>query len=338
MGQTFSFFVKFLRDQLFATLPETHTYPAQPGRTFLVTGSNTGIGLGLALHLARLQPALLILAVRDLTKGEKAKEAIIAQTGLEGKLEVWALDMADFGSVIRFAARANSALERLDGANLNAGIEVWDWKATADGWERTLQVNALSTGLLAVLLLPLLQKTTKLPPPHPDALQTPPHLTITGSSVQFLPKFPERSAPNILAALNDEHKSDIMDRYYTTKLFNLFITRELASLPKAEGVVVNVVDPGFCASEIGRDLALPAFVLWLLAKIAWTPEKGALNLLYAMLVPTPPAAYVSTAAVSPPPAWIRKPKGVAVQAKVWSEMVQVWKGLAPEVEGIVAVV
>jgi hypothetical protein len=44
-----------------------------------------------------------------------------------------------------------------------------------------LQVNVLSTGLLGILLLPLLHSTARLPPPHPDVSQTPPHLTFTGS-------------------------------------------------------------------------------------------------------------------------------------------------------------
>ncbi|KAJ7185201.1 hypothetical protein C8R46DRAFT_1287549 [Mycena filopes] len=337
MGQTLSFWSKFFGDQMFAKLPGTETYSALSGRTFLVTGSNTGIGFGLALHLARLQPAQLILAVRDLKKGQAAKESIIAQTGYKGSLEVWELDMADFASVKRFAERANTTLKRLDGANLNAGINIRNWKTTADGWERILQINALSTGLLAVLLLPLLQATTKLPPPHPDATQTPPHLVFTGSAGMFIAKFKEKSGTNLLETLNDEKKSDILDRYFTSKLFDLFITREIATLPQAQGVVVNVVDPGLCASEIARDVDLPAIAKWIFEHIAWTPEKGSLNLLYAMLTPTPPAAYITAAAVSPPPPWTRKEQGQALQAKLWAEMVELWKGLAPQVHSIVTV-
>ncbi|KAJ7030657.1 hypothetical protein C8F04DRAFT_1112742 [Mycena alexandri] len=346
MGQTLSFLYKFLVDQIFANLPETHA--DLTGRTFLVTGSNTGIGLGLATHLARLQPAHLILAVRDLKKGEAAKQSIIAQTGFNGSLEVWELDMADFSSVKRFAERVNATLKRLDGVNLNAGVSSWKRTMSADGWERMLQVNALAPGLLAVLLLPLLQATTRLPPPHPDASQTPPHLTFTGSSSMFMATFSERSATKLLEALNDKSQSSIMDRYPTSKLFNLYVAREIVKLPEAQGVVVNVVDPGFCASELGRDLGIPSLVLWILNNtMAWTPEKGALNLLYALLLPTPPAAYVTACAVYPsvcvlahsvlrPPSWTQTKEGLDVQARAWSEMIEVWKGIAPEVSRIVA--
>ncbi|KAJ7181011.1 hypothetical protein C8R46DRAFT_1071202 [Mycena filopes] len=333
----FRYIVKFFGDQMFAKLPAADTYASLTGRTFLVTGSNTGIGFALALHLARLQPAQLILAVRNLKKGEAAKESIIAQTGFKGSLEVWELDMANFASVKRFAERVNTTLKRLDGLNLNAGLSLWKWTMTAEGWEQMLQVNGLSTGLLAVLLLPLLHATARLPPPHPDAPQTPPHLTITGSSGMYLAKFGEKSGTKLLDTLNDESQCEVMDRYITSKLFNLYIAREVGNLPQADGVVVNVVDPGMCASELARDLPLSSFTLWILGKIAWTPAKGALNLLYALLHPTPPAAYISACAVYPAPAWTRTKEGLEVQIKLWSEMVDLWKGIAPEVSSIVAV-
>ncbi|KAJ7739822.1 hypothetical protein B0H16DRAFT_1758391 [Mycena metata] len=320
MGQILSFLYKAFGDQMFAKLPGAETYGDLTGRTFLVTGSNTGVGFGLATHLARLQPAQLILAVRDLKKGEVAKESILAETGFKGLLEVWELDMADFASVKRFAERANTSLKRLDGASLNAGINVWKWAMTKDGWESILQINALATGLLAVLLLPLLQSTTKLPAPHPDASQTPPHLVITGSAgtlnstLLYLPLLTGRAS--------------------TSKLFNFFLAREIATLLQAKGVVVNVVDPGICNSELGRDLPIPSPVLWMFQKIGWEPAKGALNLLYALRSPTSPGAYITACAEYAPPSWTRTEKGLELQTKLWSEMVEVWKGIAPEVSSV----
>ncbi|KAJ6514865.1 hypothetical protein C8R47DRAFT_1206227 [Mycena vitilis] len=334
MGQTFSYALTFFRVQLFPKLVDTHA--DLTGGTYLITGSNTGIGLALAIHLARLNPAQLILAVRNLEKGEAAKQTIIAETGFKGTIEVWELDMADFASVKRFAERANTSLTRLDGAVLNAGINVWDWGTTADGWERMLQINALSTGLLGVLLLPVLQATSKVPLPHPEP--TPPHLTITGSDAMFITKFPERSAPKILETLNDKKKSsDMVDRYTLSKLFDLFIAREIAKLPLAQGVVVNVVSPGLCASDIARDLNLSSFALSIATRLAFTTAKGSLNLLYGVLRPTPPGAYIYETKVVNPPAWTRKKAGLELQAKVWSEMVEVWRAIALEVDTIVAV-
>ncbi|KAF8199209.1 hypothetical protein K438DRAFT_1823202 [Mycena galopus ATCC 62051] len=199
--------------------------------------------------------------------------------------------MASFASVVRFAERAKGTLERLDGAVLNAGINSWDWGVTEDGWEKMLQVNALSTGLLGVLLLPLLQRTSTLPHPLPDTAIAP-HLTITGSEGMCLASFPFKSAPHILTALNDKTKfkgDDVMDRYPTSKLFDLYLAREIAALEAAKGVVVNVIAPGLCASELGRDLPLPA--------------------------------------VAFPPSWTTSSAGLATQAQVWNEMVKVWRGV-----------
>ncbi|KAJ7117720.1 hypothetical protein C8R44DRAFT_626852 [Mycena epipterygia] len=325
-------FFSFIPDQLFAKLP--HTRADLTGRTYLVTGSNTGIGLALAIHIARLKPARLILAVRDLKKGETAKADILVQTGFTGTIDVWALDMADFSSVVKFAERAKTTLTRLDGAVLNAGIQGWKWGMTADGWEKILQVNVLSTGLLGVLLLPLLESTAKLPPLVDDDSQMPPHLTFTGSGGMFAAKFAEKSAANILQTMNNETQTDVVDRYPTSKLIDHFLAQKIAKLPRAEGVVVNVVDPGLCFSELGRDLPLNA-VIFVVRRLGWPTSKGALNLLYAVLSPTPPGAYISACEVRQPSSWSRSKEGLEVQEKLWTEMLEVWQGISPEVAGVV---
>ncbi|KAJ6492248.1 hypothetical protein C8R45DRAFT_990729 [Mycena sanguinolenta] len=333
MGQTFSFAVAFLRVQLFTKLPVTHD--DLTGRTYLVTGSNTGLGLALAIHLARLHPAQLILAVRDINKGNTARETIIAETGCPGSaIEVWELDMASFASVTQFAQRANTTLSRLDGAVLNAGVNTKEWDVTPDGWERILQTNVLSTGLLGILLLPLLQTTSKLPSPRPDSA-IPPHLTITTSEGMGLAKFSEKSASNVLEAMNDQSQcSDMLDRYFTSKLFNLFLAREIARLAQARGVVINVVTPGLCVSELGRDYEVPPVAAFVLGLLSFTAAQGALNLLYAVLRPTPPAAYVYGCKVTNPPAWTEDKEGLRVQTKVWSEMVELWRTVCPEVANV----
>ncbi|KAJ6534670.1 hypothetical protein DFH09DRAFT_1180286 [Mycena vulgaris] len=322
-----------LPEQFFAKIPDTSA--DLTGRTYLVTGSNTGIGLALAIHLARLKPAHIILAVRDVKKGEAAKDDIIAQTGFAGSLEVWPLDMAEFASVRRFAERANTSLKRLDGAVLNAGINAWKWETTADGWEKLLQVNGLSTGLLGVLLLPLLQSTAKLPLPHPNVSQLVPHLTITGSNGMFIAEFPEKSASNILKALNDETQGKLFDRYATSKLLNYFLAREIAKLPQAKDVVVNVVAPGLCSSDLGRDLDLSPSATYLAGLLSWTTSKGALNLLYGVLRPTPPGAYITGGRVQQAPSWTRSKEGLRVQEQFWGEIVEAWRGVSPEVAAIV---
>ncbi|KAF8216851.1 hypothetical protein K438DRAFT_1558795 [Mycena galopus ATCC 62051] len=322
----------FLPDQFFSKLPATHV--DLTARTFVVTGSNTGLGLATAIHLARMNPAHLILAVRDPKKGNAAKDEIVAETGFAGLLEVWELDMADFASVKRFVERVNT-LERLDGAVLNAGINVPSWDKLIPLKSSSFQVNMLATGLLGVLLLPILKKTAQFPLPHPDAPKMSPHLTITGSGAQFLAEFPEKTAPEILKALNDESKNTKKrDRYPTSKLLLILYARAMAELPSAEGVIVNIADPGLCISSIGAEYNLGSF---LVRRVAWTTTKGALNLVYAALKPMPSGAYISSCEIRQcvTTAWSRSEDGMRVQKKVWGEMVEVWSAASPDVESIV---
>jgi NAD(P)-dependent dehydrogenase (short-subunit alcohol dehydrogenase family) len=122
---------------------------------------------------------------------------------------------------------------------LNAGVSMMNWTTTKDGFETTLQVNDLSIGLLAVLLLPLVQKTAKLPP---LASSYTPHITLTGSEVHYWTAWKgEHEHP--LEELNDKTKYQRADRYNVSKLINIFLAREIGKLA-GNDVIVNVVNPG----------------------------------------------------------------------------------------------
>lgn len=67
-------------------------------------------------------------------------------------------------------------------------------------------------------------------------------------------KFPERNASDIFQALNNQTQYRQGDRYNTTKMLDLLLTRELAKSPAVDpGVVVCSVNPSFCRSELMRD-------------------------------------------------------------------------------------
>ena len=60
----------------------------------MITGSNVGLGFEAAVHLARLNPAKLVIACRSIAKGEEAKTHLLARIpDFKGEVEVWELDL-----------------------------------------------------------------------------------------------------------------------------------------------------------------------------------------------------------------------------------------------------
>lgn len=196
----------FLFQLLYSQLFVTPTYPTHDfsGQTVIVTGSNVGLGLDAARHFARLNCAKLILAVRTVSKGEKAKESILSPTKRKSDcIEVWPLDLSSSASVKAFAKRAEG-LERVDILVENAGLSVAGWEVM-EGNEASLQVNVINTFLLALLMLPMLRKTA-------EKFSTTPHLEIVSSEAHFLAGFKERHENDIYAKLNDEKAFNLHDR------------------------------------------------------------------------------------------------------------------------------
>jgi NAD(P)-dependent dehydrogenase (short-subunit alcohol dehydrogenase family) len=220
------------------------------GQTAIVTGANTGVGLEISRQLLDLGISRLILAVRDQKKGQAAA-AKLAPTD-PSRIEVWHLDLRDYDSVMSFADRAKSSLTRLDIAVLNAGIcpakRIFNAKT---GHDETIQVNYLSTALLAILLLPV-AKACRANQPAPT------RITFTSSEFAALAKFKfdlGKERP-ILAALDkQDDRVDTVDRMFVSKLLGQFFLRELAWRVPARIAVINAASPGAIHdSEFNRDL------------------------------------------------------------------------------------
>lgn len=114
------------------------------GRTVIVTGSNVGLGLEAAKRFYEMNPARLILAVRNIEKGEEARKAILeggkkpsphGSARDDTKVDVWPLDLSSFESVKQFANKCEAELERIDILLENAAIQNPAWSVTKDGWE-----------------------------------------------------------------------------------------------------------------------------------------------------------------------------------------------------------
>jgi NAD(P)-dependent dehydrogenase (short-subunit alcohol dehydrogenase family) len=121
--------------------------PDQTGRTVVVTGANSGLGLVAARELVA-HGARVVLACRNTDKGEQAA-AEITRGGVTGTTAVEELDLADLGSVRRFAGRVGP----VDVLVNNAGLMAVPEGRTADGFEMQFGTNVLGHFALTGLLL-----------------------------------------------------------------------------------------------------------------------------------------------------------------------------------------
>ncbi|KAK4202379.1 short-chain dehydrogenase reductase family [Triangularia verruculosa] len=234
------------------------------GKTALITGSNTGLGLATARVLLQHGLSHLIIAVRNVEKGERARLDLRVEFP-GAKITVWEIDMARFSSVVAFAKRANAELERLDIAILNAGLIKPDWSLTEDGHEEVFQVNYLSTALLSILLLPILKSTTRN---HENVAR----LTVVSSTMGLISQFSNRHANPLLKSFDecDATKKwtlqDGSDRYSVSKLLGMMLVSQLARVVPSKEVIINAVDPALVKSTGLQDL-MPYFPARLIANI-----------------------------------------------------------------------
>ena len=123
-------------------------------RDAIVTGANSGLGLHIALQLAR-HGARVVLAVRDVERGDEAV-ARIRDEAQGAEVEVARLDLADLASVREFAERYAATHDGLDLLVNNAGVMAPPRGETKDGFEMQIGTNHLGHFALTGLLLPVL--------------------------------------------------------------------------------------------------------------------------------------------------------------------------------------
>ncbi|KAK0702475.1 hypothetical protein B0T21DRAFT_300184 [Apiosordaria backusii] len=224
------------------------------GQTAIVTGANSGVGFEISRQLLDLGLSRLILAVRDEAKGTAAAEKLALKSDGSRResavIEVWKLDLFDYDSVVTFASRAKEILDRLDIVMLNAAVGVPAKRAfhPQTKHDETLQVNYLSTALLAILLLPVVRKARAHQP-------APSRITFTSSEASAWAKFPLGKETPILEALDKQVEDvDLADRMFTSKLLGQFFLHELAKRVPASVAVINGASPGMVNdSEFDRE-------------------------------------------------------------------------------------
>ncbi|CAG7920339.1 unnamed protein product [Penicillium olsonii] len=313
----------FLYSQFFVT-PK---YPGQSftGQTVLVTGANAGLGLEAARHITRLGAARVILGVRNVVAGEAAKEDIEKSTGRSGVCEVWKVDLASYESTLAFGDRI-ATLPKLDNAILNAAISTPEF-STAEGYEQTITINVINSLLLGLLLLPTLKATRQTDPSRT------PRLTFIVSEVHAWVNFPEWIEDYPLQVVSDPSKARMNERYPLSKLLEVLLVQELASRVRGSEVIINMVNPGLCHSQLTKNHEswTFAFIKMVLAR---TTEVGSRTLVAGIAAGLEShGAYMTNGDVdntmlSP---FVRSDEGRQAREKVWGELSSILEGVRPGV-------
>ncbi|KAK4118254.1 NAD(P)-binding protein [Parathielavia appendiculata] len=263
-------------------LPLLATPETCSGRTYIVTGANSGIGLEAARHLASLGAGKVILGVRNLVAGEAAKRDIDESAGTAGTdvIQVWQVDLCSYDSVRAFVKRAADELDRIDAVIENAGLTL-SVREMAEGHVKPLTVNVLSTFLMAVLLLPVMREKAK------KVEGVVPRIVVVGSTYGFEATCKadwEGIKEDPIKGMDDEGMAPLKT-YALTKLMEAFairhLARELVPVEKT-GVIVNLICPGLCITNLVRSTPqdFKDMMHQMYAAVGRTAEDGSRTLLH----------------------------------------------------------
>lgn len=230
--------------------------PDQKGRIAIVTGSSSGIGYEAAKVLAN-KNAKVIIAVRNLTKGELAKSNILGQNK-SVDVEVMKIDLSDLASVKSFAEEYKNKYKKLDLLINNAGVMIPPYSKTINGFELQMGTNHFGHFALTLQLL--------------DTIQATPNSRIVNVA----------SAAHKYGNINfddlnwENRKYKSWRAYGDSKIANLYFTKELAA--RLNKVIVTAAHPGWTATELQRHSGLFGFLNQF---FAMKQDQGALPTLRA---------------------------------------------------------
>ena len=236
------------------------------GKTVLVTGATSGIGLEAARSIAQ-QGAKVVLVGRDPGKTARCLEEV-RRSAPGAEVTSLLCDFSRQADVRRLANDVLAKLDRLDVLVNNAGTVFRERTLTEDGIEATFAVNHLGYFLLTQLLLDRIVRSA-------------PARIVNVASVA------QRMGTMNFHDLSFEHGYKIMRAYGRSKLANVLYTRALAKKLAGTGVTVNCLHPGTVATNIWSGAPLWAKpLLAVIRKLAMvSAEQGGRRIVYLAVSP-----------------------------------------------------
>ncbi|PSH65169.1 oxidoreductase [Phyllobacterium sophorae] len=241
----------------------------QTGRTFLVTGANSGLGYLTSLEVAR-RGAHVLMTARNQTKGIQAIQRIRSLVP-DAKVELRLLDLADLAAVKSFAQQIIDDGTPVDVLVNNAGVMMPPRSLTRQGFEMQFGVNHLAHFALTALLIERLQKGND------------PRVVTLSSDLHKRGRIHYED-------LDGAKKYGRISFYAQSKFANTLFGLELDRRLRAVGNPVRslLAHPGYAATNL--QLSGPTGFLNVFMRIgnrfiAQSAEMGVLNQLYAATEP-----------------------------------------------------
>ncbi len=255
------------------------TVPDLAGKLAVVTGANSGLGLGVAKRLSAAG-ADVVMAIRNRAKGEAAATEIRTAVP-DAKLTIKDLDLSSLASVAALGEELNSEGRPIDILVNNAGVmQPPERDTTSDGFELQFGCNHLGHFALTAHLLPLLRAA--------------------GSArVVSLSSVAARAGKINFSDPNFERRYFPTQSYCQSKLATLMFALELDRLSRDAGwgVMSNAAHPGLCKTNLqisgpshgkGKPTAMSQFyqLSWRLTPFMWQEvDAGIIPVLYAAADP-----------------------------------------------------
>jgi Dehydrogenases with different specificities (related to short-chain alcohol dehydrogenases) len=245
----------------------TDNISSQQGKTILITGANSGLGLEASKELSK-KGAHVIMTVRNLQKGKNAVE-LIKKENPNAKLDLMILNLADFDSIRNFSEEFHSKYSQLDVLINNAGVMApRNRELTKQGFEVQFGVNHLGHFLLTGLLLDIIKKT-------PNS-----RIAVQSSIVHKQKKY--GGADIFFNDLNFEKSYNKDYAYGQSKLANLLFAYELDRKLKAHNISTTVATghPGYTNTNLQKNYGFFVSVI-MNNLVAQKVEMGTLPILRA---------------------------------------------------------
>jgi NAD(P)-dependent dehydrogenase (short-subunit alcohol dehydrogenase family) len=261
------------------------------GKTAVVTGASAGIGLEVTKQLLQLRASNVILAVRNVAKGEDLAKFLRQDRGIQthnpkAVIKVMEVDMDRYDSVQQFAKKLREETLVVDLLILNAGIGLIKLERSPSGHERTAQVNYYSNVLLIAELLPYLEAGA-------EKTGSPARITWVGSRRHLSSSLEKKTfigaSEGVLEYMDKEEAFLPFQRYSDTKLLCVLFMYSLAPRLDPKKIIINMMCPGMVNTSMSDVLPLHLRILINAVKViaARSVETGGSIVLHSALVVGP---------------------------------------------------